>query len=118
MNSELRMQLQIARTAQYGDIMRTSLFALIAVAAVVGLGVTGVDIPLAVLTVAITLFGAIGGGTALDDVSVLRQDMDEDTAGSAYGRQVKTRNLALLKTLSAALLGLAGLGVLLAIFIT
>lgn len=98
--------------------MRTALFALIGVAAVVGFGATGVDIPLAVLTIAITLFGAIGGGTALDDISALRDDMDEATGGSTYGQQVKTRNLALLKMLSAALLGLSGLGILLVIFIT
>ncbi|MEM1066952.1 MAG: hypothetical protein AAF771_08360 [Pseudomonadota bacterium] len=116
MNTDLRMQLQIARTTQYGDIMKTALFALIGVAAVVGFGATGVDIPLAVLTIAITLFGAIGGATALDDIAVLRDDMDEATGGSAYGQQAKSRNLALLKTLSAALLGLAGLGLLLAIF--
>ncbi|MEL6644634.1 MAG: hypothetical protein AAFQ79_11920 [Pseudomonadota bacterium] len=118
MNSDLRMQLQIARTSQYGDIMRTALFALTGIAAVVGFGAEGVDIPLAVLTIAVTLFGAIGGATALDDISILRDDMDEATAGSGYGQQVKTRNLGLLKTLSAALLGLSSLGLLLAIFTT
>lgn len=117
MNSDNRMRLQIARTGQYGDVMRTTFLAFAAIAAVVGFGAEGVDLPLAILTVAVTLFGALGGGTALEDISALRDDMDEGTAASAYGQQAKGRNLDLLRLLSAGLLGLTGLLLVLAIFL-
>lgn len=103
------MQLQIARTGQYGDIMRTAFYALAATLAIIGFGAQGVDIPLTILIVAITLFGAIGGATALDDVSALRDDMDEATGSSTYGQHAKSRNLGLLKALSMLLIGATGL---------
>ena len=106
MNTELRMQLQIARTGHYGDIMRTTIFAQLALTAVIGFGATGVTVPLVIAAVTIALFGALGGSTALDDISILRDDMDEATGSSAYGKQAKARNLALLKALSAGLIAL------------
>jgi len=116
MQQDLRMQLQIARTSQYGDIMRTTIFAQLALTAVIGLGVTGVDIALAIAAVTIALFGALGGGTALDDISVLRSDMDEATGGSHYGQLVKGRNLALLKMLTMVLVAAIAVAQLVAIF--
>ncbi len=116
MQSDLRMQLQIARTAQYGDVMRTSLFGLVAVAAVAAFGGDGADLPLAIITVAITLFGALGGGAALDDIAALRDDMDEATGMSTYGQKAKSRNLGALKVMSALLLGLSGLAILATLF--
>lgn len=115
MNSDLRMQLQIARTGQHGDIMRTTLFALAAIAGLIGFGATGVAIPLIVLTVAVTAYGILAGAAALDDISALRDDMDEATGGSAYGRQAKARDLGQLKLLSSGLLGVTGATLLLAI---
>lgn len=110
MNSELRMQLQIARTGHYGDIMRTTLFCLLGIAAIIGFGGgAAAKLPLVFATIAVTLFGALAGGTALDDISVLRDDMDDGTGASAYGQQAKGRNLKLLKLLSGALIGLTGL---------
>ncbi|MEL7026457.1 MAG: hypothetical protein AAGO57_04390 [Pseudomonadota bacterium] len=114
---DLRMQLQIARTAQFGDIIRTTFFGLIAIAAVTAFGGDGADIPLAVLTVALSVFGIIGGGVALDDVSALRDDMDDATGLSTYGQAAKSRNLGALKLLSAVLIGAAGLAELAAIFL-
>ena len=117
MQQDLRMQLQIARTGQYGDIMRTTIFAQVALTAVIGFGAEGVDLALAIVAVMIALFGALGGATALDDVSVLRDDMDEATGGSNYGKQVKTRNLGLLKTLTMVLVGAVAVAQLVAIFV-
>ncbi len=118
MNSDLRMQLQIARTTGFGEIIRTSLFSLVAIAAIIGFGATGIDIPLAVLTVAATLFGILSGGAALDDIAALREDMDAATGGSAYGAVFKARNFAMLKTLSAILLAATGIAVLAVIFMS
>ncbi len=117
MQSDLRMQLQIARTAQFGDIMRTSLFGLIGIAAVAAFGGDGADIPLAIVTVATTLFGVLGGGAALDDIAALRDDMDTATGTSVYGQKAKGRNLAALKAISAVLLGLSGLAILVTLFV-
>ena len=117
MNSDLRMQLQIARTHHYGDIIRTTLFSLLGLGALIGFGAESIDIPLAVLTVAVTLFGILAGGTALDDIATLRDDMDEATGTSNYGQLVKGRNLGLLKMISGTLIGLTGLGLLLSIFL-
>lgn len=116
MQQDLRMQLQIARTSQYGDIMRTTFFAQLALTAVIGFGASGADGALAIAAVTIALFGALGGGTALDDISVLRDDMDAATGGSHYGQQVKGRNLGLLKTLTMVLVGATALAQLVAIF--
>lgn len=102
------MQLQIARRGHCGDIMRTTIFAQFALTAVIGFGADGVTIPLVIAAVIIALFGALGGGTALDDISVLRDDMDTATASSAYGQQAKARNLGLLKALSGGLIALIG----------
>ena len=115
MTPDHRMTLQIARTGQFGDIMRTAIFGQIAIAAVIGFGADGIGFPLIIITIAVTSFGAIGGATALDDVANLREDMDEATAASTYGRGAKARNLDALKMLSAGFLGLIGLAEVLAI---
>ena len=115
MTSDQRMTPQIARTGQYGDITRTVIFGQIAIAAVIRFGADGSGFPLIIITIVVTLFGAIGGATALDDVANLRDDMDEATATSTYGRGAKARNLDALKMLSAGLLGLVGLAEVLAI---
>lgn len=83
--------------------MRTALIGQIAVAALIGFGTEGIDIVLATAVVPVTLFGILEGGTALNDISALRLDMDERTANSHYGKVAKERNLNALKMLSAAL---------------
>ena len=108
MNSELRLQLQIARTGQYGDVMRTTFYGLAATAAIIGFGAEGIALPMTLLIVTITLFGALGGATALEDVSVLRDDMDDATATSHYGKVVKARNLGHLRMLTMVLVGATG----------
>lgn len=113
---ELRTRIQIARTTQYGDIMRTALLGLAATAAIIGFGAEGIGLPLTILIIAITAFGAIGGAAALDDISALRSDMDEATSTSHYGKTVKARNLDLLKTLTMALIGATGVAEILALW--
>jgi len=116
MTPENRMALQIARTAQFGDYMRTALIGQVALAGLIGFGVEGIEFALAAAVVAITLFGILAGGTALEDISALRSDMDEQTASSHYGKVAHGRNLNALKILSAVLLALVALGELYAIF--
>ena len=109
MTPENRMQIQVARTADYSSIIRTTMFTFTAIAAVIHFGDGSYSVPLMALTIAITLYGILAGGTALDDVDSLRADMDEATANSAYGKQVKARNLGALKMTSKVLVGLVGL---------
>ena len=115
MQQDLRMQLQIARTGQYGDIMRTTIFAQLGLSALIAFGGPSIALPLAIAVVMVALFGALGGGTALDDISVLRDDMDEATGTSNYGRLVKARNLGLLKILTMVLIGAIAVAQLVAI---
>jgi len=116
MTPENRMTLQIARTSQFGDYMRTALIGQIAIAGLIGFGVEGIEFALGAAVLSVTLFGILAGGTALDDISALRSDMDEPTAGSHYGKVAHGRNLNALKIFSAVLLALVALGELYAIF--
>ena len=111
MQSDLRMQLQIARTGQFGDIMKTAIFGLVALAGLAGFSSGAADIALGLLAVTVAAYGILGGGAALDDISALREDMDEATGTSHYGRHAKARNLGALKALSAVLLGAAALAI-------
>ena len=109
MTPELRNSLVIARTGDYFNIMRTTIFTLTAVAVVIQLGPEGFSAPLAMLVIATTAFGVLAGGTSLDDVINLRDDMDDATAQTTYGKGVGTRNIPMLKMISSVLLGLIGL---------
>ena len=110
------MASQIARTSQFGDYMRTAVFGQIAITAIIGFGAEGIDFVLAAAVITVTLFGILAGGTALNDISALRSDMDEATGTSHYGKVAKTRNLGAFKMLTMALLAFVALGELYAIF--
>ena len=69
------------------------------------------------LVIAATAYGILAGGTSLDDINALRDDMDEDIENSAYGKGVKARNIPLLKMISTVLLTLIGVAELCATFI-
>ena len=112
---ELRMQLQIARTTHYGEVLRTTLFGQLGISAMIGFGAEGIILPLFVMTIAITVFGVAAGNAALDDIGALRNDMDEEMAGSNYAKFARGRNLEGLKMLSTGLLVLIGITELLAL---
>jgi hypothetical protein len=97
--------------------MRTTIFTFLVIGAVLHLGPDAYSAPLLVLTIATTAYGILAGGTALDDLIALRDDMDDVAANSAYGTSLRNRNLPMLKMISATLLGLIGLAELLAILI-
>ena len=105
---EIRMQLQVARTTAYNDIMRTTMFTFAVIAAVIHFGDGSYSTPLMAMTIAVTPYG-IWGGTALDDVGNLRDDMDEVTANTTYGKHARARNIGALKMTSSVPLGLVGL---------
>lgn len=109
MTPEIRVKILVARSEQYFSIMRTTLFTLAAIAAIIEFGSGGYSAPLVTLIIAITVYGILAGGAALDDLVNLRSDMDEATAATAYGAGVKARNLPMLKTISSVLIGLIGL---------
>jgi len=115
MTPEHRTKLLIARTGNYNDIMRTTIFSLIGIAAAIHFGDGGYSAPLTVLTVAATLYGILAGGVALDDIMALRDDLDEASANTSYGKLVQARNIGALKMTSSILLGLVGFATLYAL---
>jgi hypothetical protein len=117
MTPDQRNYLSVSRTNAYYDIMRTTMFSFTGLAAVIHLGPDSYSAPLVTLAVAATAYGILAGGSALDDMIALRDDMDEATANSSYGRAVKGRNLPALKLASGVLLGLVGLAEVFAILI-
>ncbi|MGI9390047.1 MAG: hypothetical protein ACR2O1_08325 [Boseongicola sp.] len=117
MTPEIRTKLLVARTGNYNDIMRTTIFTLLGVAAAVHFGDDGYSLPLSVLTVVAALYGILAGGVALDDIMALRDDLDEASAGTSYGKLVQARNIGALKMTSTVLIGIAGLATLYALTI-
>lgn len=115
MTPEIRARILTSRSRDYFDILRTTLFVLAAVAAVIQLGPDRFSLALAMLVIATTAYGILAGNVALDDIIALRDDMDDDTAATAYGRGIRDRNIPGLKMVSTVLIGLVGLAELLAI---
>ncbi|MBT8416121.1 MAG: hypothetical protein HKO05_11020 [Erythrobacter sp.] len=116
MTEDQRQRILIARTGDYFGVMRTTLFVLLGIGAALHFG-DGYSATLLVLAVAVTAFGILAGGTALDDIIALRDDMPDDMTGTSYGAGVKARNLPALKMVSAVLVGLTGLAAVLAVLI-
>ncbi|NOE18831.1 hypothetical protein GS634_11935 [Ruegeria atlantica] len=115
MDPQLRSEISMRRLDHYYDIMRTSIFAYVAIAAVIGFGAEGVALPLIVLVLVITTYGVLAGKTALEDVENLRGDMTEEFAQTSFAQGLKARNLKGLILTSNVLLSLIGLSELIAI---
>lgn len=115
MTPETRIQIVLGRSRDYFDVMRTTLFAFVGLAAIIEFGPAGYSAPLTMLAVAVTAYGVLAGGTALSDIDNLRNDMDEGIAGTSYGKGVTARNFAGLKAISAGLVLLIGVAELYAI---
>lgn len=115
MTPEIRNALVMSRTADYFGIVRTTLLIFLGVAAIEAFAPGGFSLPLAILTITVTVFGILAGNTCLDDIIALREDMNAEMAATAYGAGVKTRNIPMLKMISMALLALVGLAELVAI---
>ncbi|SLN39256.1 hypothetical protein PEL8287_01931 [Roseovarius litorisediminis] len=116
MTPEFRQTIVQGRINNYYEIMRTSIFTFTGLAAIIQLGPDGYSAPLTMLVVAVTAYAILAGGTALDDVINLAEDMDDDMAQSAYGKGVKARNIPMLKMISSGLMALIGVAELFAIF--
>lgn len=116
MTEDQRLKILTSRSGDYFGIMRTTLFVLLGIGAALHFG-EGYSPTLLVLAIAVTAYGVLAGGTALDDIIALREDMPEDVAASTYGKGVKARNIPALKAISAALIGLTGLAAVLGILI-
>lgn len=112
----MRTTIAVSRLDNYYGIMRTSVFALVAIAAVLEFAPDRDPIPLAALVVLATAYGALAGDTALSDIQNLVADLDGEIAQTHYGRGVSARNMTALKAASSGLLTLAGLAELYAIF--
>lgn len=116
MTPEIRANILMSRVTHYLHIMRTTIFSLIGLAAVIELGPGGYSAPLTMAVVATVAFGVLAGGAALEDMNNMREDMDEAMAQSGYGKGLAARNLPMLKNVSSVLLLLIGLAELYAIF--
>lgn len=117
MTPELRTQIVIARSADYFGVMRTTFFTYLGLAAVIELGPGGYSAPLTTMVIATAAYGILAGGTALDDILALRDDMDDDMAATKYGAGIKARNIPALKMTSTVLLALIGVAELFAILV-
>ena len=117
MTPEMRTKVLISRSGDYFGIMRTTMYVFLGIGAAVHFGPDVYSAPLFVLTVAVTVYGILAGGVALDDIIALRDDMDDETAATTYGATVRARNIPMLKMISATLLGLVGLAEVLVILI-
>ena len=116
MTEDQRLRILTSRSGDYFGIMRTTLFVLLGIAAALHFG-EGYSSALLMLAIAATAYGILAGGTALDDIIALRDDMSDEVANSAYGQGVKARNIPALKMVSGVLIGLSGLAAVLAVLI-
>jgi len=106
MTPEMRSQIADARLQNYHAIIRTVMFANVILIAVIQMGPNGYSAPMTMFSVALAAYGILAGGSSLDDVMALREDMDEKMAATAFGKALKARNTGMLKTISSVLLGL------------
>lgn len=95
--------------------MRTTMLTFLGIAAVLHLGPDTFSLPLLLLTITITAFGALAGSTALDDINNLKEDMTLEFGETVYGNGVASRDIPKLKLVSAALIGLTGVALILTI---
>ena len=117
MTPELRTQLLIGRLNNYATIMFTTMFVFVGVAVMIELGSGGYSAPLTMLAIGATAYGVLAGGSALDDMTALRDDMDDATAATNYGKTASARNIPMLKNISSVVITLIGLAELYAIFV-
>ncbi|MCA0907453.1 hypothetical protein LCM27_13715 [Ruegeria marisrubri] len=117
MDPQLRAQYAISRFQEYHVIMRTTLFSFVGIAAIISFAPDGYALAQAILVIAVTIYGVVAGGSALDDLESLRDDIDGDFAQTHYARGIKKKNMKALKLMSHGLLGLIGLVLMIASFV-
>ncbi len=117
MTPDQRQAIVHARTADYNNIMRTTLFVFFGIGAALHLGDGSYSAPLLVLSIVITAYGVLAGGTALDDLNALKGDLDDEMSGTTYGTGVANRDILMLKNISAGCVAVTGLACVLAILI-
>lgn len=117
MTPDHRQSIVRSRTNDYNNIMRTTLFSFLGIGAVLHLGDDSYSAPLLILSIVVTAYGVLAGGTALEDINNLKGDMDDDTTATSYGSGVASRDVLMLKNISAGCIALAGLACVLAVLI-
>lgn len=117
MNSDQRQAIVHARSADYNNIMRTTLFTFLGIGFALHIGDGSYSAPLLVLSLTITAYGILAGGTALDDLNALKADLDDEMGATSYGTLVSNRDIPMLKNISSACVGLTGLACVLGILI-
>lgn len=115
MTPEMRTQISMGRLDHYFGIMRTAVFAFVAIAAVDAFGAGGYSAPLMALVVMVTVYGILAGNTCLDDLDNLRGDLGDEMSATNYGKGILARNVSALKAISSVLIALVGLAELYAI---
>ncbi|MFQ5623415.1 MAG: hypothetical protein ACE5FS_08465 [Paracoccaceae bacterium] len=117
MDSSVLSSVSQGRSSNYADIMRTSLWAQVAIAGIIGAGAgDAAGVALAVLTIGIALYGVLAGDAALKDLSNLMQDMPDDMKATAYGRAAQTNPFMAYRAISAVVHIVVALAILLALF--
>ena len=93
-----------ARTHEFNNIMRTTLFAFLGIGAALHFGPDAFSAPLFALTIVVTGFGILAGNAALDDLAKLQDDMTDEFAATSYGQGVTARDFGRFKMVSSGLL--------------
>lgn len=108
------------RLTQYIWVMGVSISANIALLAITlsyGPGLSTINkIALAVLVIAVTAFGALGGKSALETVHATVDDFVEQSASTRYSRELAKQPMGLFTVLTTGLTSLIGLTLLLVIW--
>ena len=117
MTPEMRQSIVHSRTSYYNTTMAITIVTFALIGGAIHLGDGSYSAPLMVLTLMVTAYGILAGGTALDDVNNLSKDMSDEIKATNYGAGVQARDISKLKMISSALVGLTGLASVLAILL-
>lgn len=113
MDSTTRAAIAASRGAHYFDILRTVHFGNIALAAIIVFADTAnYKIALGAVTIGLAVFGTLAGDSALKDLQNLRESMDEETAGSPFGKGQQGTPYGVFRVLSAAVIIIVALALL------
>jgi len=113
MDSRIRADLQLARSAHYIDIIRTVCFVEVGLLAIIVFGTAaGHEPALWALILGTAIYAIVAGDQALSDLKALRDSMDEETARSPYGKVALKSDYRLYRWLNVAVNAIIALALL------
>ena len=95
-----RNKLVIARVENFNYILRTAMFVLLGTLALGVFAEGNAHIwALSATIIGAAIYGMLAGNTALNDMSALREDMDEETKNTNYGVSVLSAPLPVFRVI-------------------